>query len=261
MITGGKPFDTNVFYSGGAGMFLQYHDVVKPVYLYAILNMLLTKTTFGLPLEMLSRMSVLSLVEWYQKRRYINPLMGLDPEKKIDPAELNTLMVRILENDKSLYKISPGMNISRMMAVYRKQKMTFPIYVYSEREEAHILQDCKEIFSGIKVTYLHGDLKKALMRCDHNFTYILSDIELVKELCGHLIGTCSHILLTGEYRYNYIDNCKTFKYSLSELMQTHPFLRIGITQAADKTQLALSFRNIMSQGGTEYASNQRIKTD
>ena len=28
-----KSFDTNSLYVGGNGMFIQYHDVVKPVYL------------------------------------------------------------------------------------------------------------------------------------------------------------------------------------------------------------------------------------
>jgi hypothetical protein len=257
MITDGRPFDTSVYYSGGAGMFLQYHDIVKPVYLYAIINMLLTKTSFGLPLEMIQSMSILSLIEWYLKRRYVNPLRGLDPERLIDPAELDGLLQVILKNDKSLYNISPGLNIVKMMTVYRTQKMTFPVYVYTREEEPYVLEDCRNSFGSVPIRYLYGDLKTALSKCDQNFTYILSDIELFKELCGHLMGTYSHILLAREYRYNYKDNCKTLKYNLSELMDSHPPIRLGTTQAADGAQLALSFGNIMSQGGNRNASNQR----
>jgi len=249
MITDGKPFDTNVFFTGGAGMFIQYHDVIKPVYLYAIYKMIISKTSFGLPLDIIQNMSIFSLIEWYIKRRYKNPLRCLDFMKIVDPNELDQLMLRILNEDSSLYKLSPGLNIRLMMNVYKKQQMSFPVYIYSEKEEPAIIQDCKELFSGIPVRYFFGNLKEAVAKCDQNFTYILSDIELLKILCEVLMGTYSHILLAREYRYNYIDNCQTFKYNLFDLAQSHPFLRIGITSAADMNRLALSFIKIFPRGG------------
>jgi len=254
MITDGKPFNTNVFFSGGAGIFMQYHDIVKPVYLYTIFKMVLIKKSFGLPLNIIQRMSILSLIEWYMKRRYINPLQCLDYRKILDTNELDELLWNILEADDSLYKLSPGLNIRLMMNVYKRQHMTFPVYVYSKREESHILKDCKQLFAGISVRYLYGDLKEAVAKCDQNFTYIFSDIELVKELCKILTGTCSHILLAREYRYNYSDDCKTFKYNLYDLAQSHPFVRIGTTLATDLNQLALSFNHIL-QGGEIVATN------
>ena len=69
-----KEMDCNAFFSGGAGMFLQYHDVIKPVYLYVIIKMLISKESYGLPLFILENMSDLSIMEWYTRRRYINPL-------------------------------------------------------------------------------------------------------------------------------------------------------------------------------------------
>lgn len=241
MITDGKPFDTNVFFSGGAGMFLQYHDIVKPVYLYAMLKMMVTQETFGLPTYILQNMSILSLVEWYIKRRYKNPLQCLDFKHCIDKEELDKILQEILITDESIYKLCPSLNISKLLHVYRTQHMMFPIYVYSEYDEPFIKNDLRETFRGIECHYFFGDLKQAISRCDQNFTYIFSDIEMVKSASEILMGTCSHVLLANEYRYNYIDNCKTFKYNLMDMMTAHPFIRIGTTLAMDPHELARSF--------------------
>lgn len=250
MISDGKPFDTNVFFSGGAGMFIQYHDIVKPVYLYAIIKMMMTDQSFGLPINILKGFSCISIIEWYVYRRFKNPLKCLDFNHIIDQKELDDLMYNILINDDSIYDYSPALNIKKMMIAYRQQHMSFPIYIYSETEEPYIEKDCKEIFQGINVKYLHGDLKSAIEKCDQNFTYIFSDIELVKNAADILIGTCSHILLAGEYYYNYIDDGKTLKYDLKDLMSTHPFIRTGLTSAIDMHQLVKSFTNLdISQGG------------
>lgn len=244
MTTDGKPFETSAFFSGGAGMFLQYHDIVKPAYLYAIIKMIMTNESFGLPIDIIKDFSFLSIIEWYVNRRFINPLQCLDYNHCIDKKELDDLLQNILLNDNSIYKYSPALNIQKMMNVYRQQHMSFPIYVYSENEEPYIKEDCKHVFSGIKVQYLHGDLKQAIQKCDQNFTYIFSNIELVKEASNILIGTCSHILLASEYRYNYINHNKTFKYDLEELALKHPFVRIGLTNSMDVDHVLKSFTNL-----------------
>lgn len=239
-----KTFDTNVFFSGGAGMFLQYHDIVKPVYLYAIYKMMITGESFGLPINILKTMSVFSLVEWYINRRYINPFKCLDYNNYLDDKQLDGMLMGYLLHDKSLYNISPALNIQRMLKVYNSQHMTFPIYVYSKIEEPSILEDCNNIFNGIKVRYIYGDLKEAISKCDQNFTYIFSDIELMKNAAEILNGTCSHILLASDYRYNYIGNREKLKYDIKELAQMHPFIRTGTTQAVDIVELAASFKKI-----------------
>lgn len=244
MITDGKSFDTNLFFSGGAGMFIQYHDIVKPVYMYAIIKMIMTKESFGLPIDIIKDFSFLSIIEWYINRRFKNPLQCLDFNHIIDEKKLDNLMNDILLNDDSIYKYSPSLNIKRMLNVYRQQHMSFPIYIYSENNEPYIKEDCKSIFHGIKFNYVYGDLKSAIKKCDQNFTYIFSDIELVKEACDILIGTCSHILLAGEYRYNYKDDGKLFKYNIKELASTHPFIRIGLTTSLDIKNLIESFTNL-----------------
>lgn len=250
MITDGKVFDTNSFFSGGAGIFIQYHDVIKPVYLYAIIKLLVTKQYFGLPFNIINKMTIFSLLEWYVRRRYINPLKCLDFMNIIDNNELDELLINVLKSDDTIYKLSPALNVNQMLNAYRQHHttFTFPVYIYSEKEEPYIIRDCKQLFPGIPFKYLHGDLKDAVSKCDNNFTYIFSDIELVKKLCTILIGTYSHILITRDYRYNYKDNSKTFKYDLLEMAKTHPFIRIGITVAMNMNQMVSSFNDIMFQG-------------
>lgn len=244
-----KPF-TSLF-SGGAGMFIQYHDIIKPAYLYAIIKMIATGESFGLPINIIKDFSFLSITEWYINRRFKNPLQCLDFNHMIDDDKLDNLLQLILKNDESIYKYSPALNIKRMLSVYRQQHMSFPIYVYSEKEEPYIKEDCNNIFQGITIRYLHGDLATAIKSCDQNFTYIFSDIELVKKASEILIGTCSHILLAGEYYYNYKDDGKTLKYDLKELVSTHPFIRIGLTTAIDVNDLTKAFTNLTTlQGGT-----------
>lgn len=244
MITDGRQFDTNCFFSGGAGMFIQYHDIIKPVYLSAIIKMIIVKESFGLPIDIIKDFSIASIIEWYKNRRFKNPLRCLDFNHSINPVELDDLLHKILLNDDSIYKYSPALNIKRMMDVYRRQHMSFPIYIYSEKEEPYIREDCKSIFNDIHITYLHGDLKSAIQKCDQNFTYIFSDIELVKEASDILIGTCSNILLASDYRYNYIDDGRTFKYNLIDIAKSHPFIRIELTTSIDIYTMMKSFADL-----------------
>ena len=117
-------------------------------------------------------------------------------------------------------------------------------------EEIKMLQENREHLDklpGIKLAdsmQFTTDLESAIKSCDQNFTYIFSDIELVKEASDILIGTCSNILLAAEYRYNYIDNGRTFKYDLTDMAKTHPFLRIELTTAIDIYSLMKSFTDL-----------------
>ncbi len=211
--------------------------------------MIVTGESFGLPIDIIKNMSIFSIIEWYVKRRYKNPLRCLDFMNVCDPAELDFLLQKILITDDSIYKYSPALNIQQMFHIYRRDHMSFPVYVYSESEEPYIKTDCDNIFQGIKHQYVYGDLENSIKECKQNFTYIFSDIELVKKAAEFLTGTCSHILLTREYRYNYIDNCKNFKYDIKRLGLEHPFIRMGTTLAMNPDQVAKSFKNL--QGGID----------
>lgn len=244
MISDGKPFDTNVFFSGGAGMFIQYHDVVKPVGLYVLIQMILTRQTYGLPVNIIQNMSILSIIEWYINRRWKNPLQCLDYAHIINPDDMYQLFQEILINDPSIYAYSPTLNIEKMFSVYTRQHMNFPVYIYTETEEPYIKEDIRNVFHGIDVKYVYGDLEECIKKCSQNFTYIFSDIELVKKAAKILIGTCSHILLTEDYRYNFIGYRKEFKYNLSDLMRTHPYIRVGTTKAMDLNKMVRDFTKL-----------------
>ena len=249
MISDGKPFDTNAFFVGGNGLFIQYHDVVKPVYLYAILKALSINDAFGLPLQIIKHMSSRSLLEWYYRRRFANPFQCLDYNHTVPKETLDTILQKILLSDPSIYKLAPTLNIQTMLDVYRRQHMSFPIFVYSKRREDIIAEDIKTDFPGITIKYLYGDLREAISKCDNNFTYIFSDIELLKESVEILIGTYSHILLSRDYRYNYTDHYQTTKYDLYELGLNHPFVRIGLTQSSQPDRLLEVLSNIIKVGG------------
>jgi hypothetical protein len=252
-------FDTNIFFSGGAGMFIQYHDIVKPVYLWATLKMILNEDKYNLPINILSKNKSLSMVEWYVKRRYQNPLICIDYLNKYKHEDLDKMILEILNTDKSLYDLAPSLNICKLLSVYKKQHMTFPVFIYSREYEPHIEDDIVNIFRGIPVKYVYGDLTAAIKHCDHNFTYIISDIELFKELSDVLVGTYSHLLLAHDYRYNYIDNNKTFKHDLYEISKDNLTLRVESFSAADLHNLAVETEKILSsykkEDLTEYASN------
>lgn len=241
MLVDGKQFDTNAFFSGGAGIFMQYYDIIKPIYLFAIYKMIMLGFDFGLPIDIISSMNKTSVVEWYTNRRFKNPLRCLDYKHQIDPVILDDILKKIISDDISIYSLCPIMNIGKMLDIYVHQRMVFPVYIYTEEEDPFVREDCKSIFRGINYKYIYGDLGECIKKCDQNFTYIFSDIELVKESSEILNGTCSHILLAREYRYNYIDNCKTLKYDLHKMALSHPFIRIGTMMVFDFIKTVLAF--------------------
>ena len=241
-----KTFPTDVFFSGGSGMLIQYHDVIRPIYLGAIIKMIISKTSFGLPLDMISDMSIFSLAEWYLMRRYKNPLKCLDVSDILNMCDLDELLKQIMDSDKEIFSMMKIMNIGKIINVYRKQRMIFPFYVYSEDPNDFIKQDVAEIFSGINVKYVYGDLGDAIRNnCDDNYTYIFSDIEMVKKSAELLHGTCSHILLTSDFRYNYLDRHKTYKYELNRLSTDNPSVRIGTTKSTSINDIILNLHELL----------------
>lgn len=245
VIPGDQSFKTNAFFSGGAGCFVEYHDVIKPVYLYSVIKMVLSDESYGLPTYLIKDMSILSILEWYKNRRYRNPLQQLDWAHEISQDELDDLLGHVL-SDNSLYDLAPLLNIGRILDVYRAQHMCFPWIIYSKTYEDGIKTSIGRIFQGTDYKYLHGDLKSAIMRCDQNFTYIFSDIETAKNAADILIGTCSHILVARDYRYNYSDDFKNMKYDLGEIAKSHPFLRIETTTAMDIDLMEHAFDNVLN---------------
>ena len=121
--------------------------------------------------------------------------------------------------------------------------MNIPVFIYNEYQDDNLENDMKNNFPSIKFNFLYGDLKQSIQQCDENFTYILSDIEILKNLSELLIGTYSHLLLSDDYSYNY--EGRKFKYDLLDIQVHTPFLRIGTIQAVDLNSLLKSFGGIL----------------
>lgn len=236
--------NTDALFAGGGGMFIEFHDIIKPVYLHAIISMLIGGNTFGFPIDLLQDFSLGSILEWYKFRQFRNPLQQLDWQHKVDKEIADEVMDIILE-DETIYTLAPTLNIELFLEVYKSQFMEFPWFVYSEKEEPGIPIACDQVFQSIPYKYVYGDLKECISKCSQNFTYIFSDIEKVKNSAEILHGSYSHILLAGDYRYNYTDNFKTMRYSLQDIMSKHPFIRIGTTTAMDIDLMLNSFDNLI----------------
>jgi len=242
-----KPFDTRKLFSGGGGLFIQFQDVVTPIYLFAIIKLLLTDASLGLPISIIKDMSILSLAEWYIKRSNINPIQELDYKHQLSSQDANTLLYKILE-DRSIYDHSPVFNVGLMFDVYKHKKMNIPIYIYSEYNDPHIEYFGRKHFPDISFKYIYDDLSSAIKKCNDNFTYIFSNIEFFKQACELLKGSYANILLAQEYKYNYIDNCVTTKYPLEELMFNNPFILTGITRVINVKTLANSLQILKLKG-------------
>ena len=239
-----EPFDTDKLFVGGAGLFLQYFDVVKPIYLYAVMS-LVFGDNHGLPVDIIRNMTLSQLFEWYKQRRYINPLYSLDYMGVVSNDDLDSLLRSLLQ-DESLYRVTPLLNISVFIDIYHKQRMTFPFYIYTEENNPFIKSDTDRIFGSIPHYYVYGDIAEATKKCRTNFTYIFSDVELLNKFAEVLNGTYSHILLAEDYRYNSFAGIP--RYDLKQIMAKHPFIRTGTTQAMSINVIGGSFQNICAGG-------------
>lgn len=242
-----QPFDTSKLYSGGAFLFIQFEDVVTPIYLFAIIKLIITNISYGIPIHIIKDMSILSLTEWYIKRTHINPIQQLDYNHQLTEQQSYDLLYKILQ-DKSIYDYSPVMNIGPMLDVYKYKKMIIPVYIYSPYNDENIKYFCSKHFPEIPIIYKFGNLRDAIPLLENNGTFIFSNIELYKQACEFLKGKYAHVLLGGEYRYNYIDNCITPKYSLKLLMYNNPFVMTGITSVINTKALANSLQILKMKG-------------
>ena len=236
-----KPFDTSKTFSGGAGIFIQFEDAVTPIYLFAIIKLIITDVSFGIPIHLIKDMSILSLADWYIKRSYINPIEQLDYEHQLSSEQAQELLYKILK-DKSIYDYSPLMNIGPILEVYKHYKMSIPVYIYSHNNDPNMEYYCQTHFSNLKLIYLYGELKDNIKKCVDNCTYIFSDINLLKQACELLKGSFANILLAGEYKYNYFGNCVLPKYNILELMNNNPFVVTGITSVVNTKTLAAALQ-------------------
>jgi hypothetical protein len=248
--------ETKKWFSGGGGFFIQYFDIIKPVYLTLINKLLMMKAQVPFALDMLSGWSQPSLSEWYLHRKHINPFIDLDVNDLVPKETLDSLLKQMLHEDPSLFELSPRMKFHEMMKMCTPLRLHFQLYVYSEEYFEGIDKDVKDTFSFLSPVYLHGDLDKALRKVDQNFTYIFSDIEMARNAAELLSGKMSHILISNDHRYNYTDNFETLKHQPEELMMKYPVCRVERFLGVDRLAIATPLQKYH-----RGSNNGRIETN
>ena len=243
-----KPFDTSRF-TGGAGLFIQFEDVVTPIYLFAMIKLILTEQSFGIPIHIIKDMSILSIAEWYIKRNNQNPILDLDYDHQLSKDHADELLYKILQ-DKSIYDYSPPMNIKLFFEVYQYKKMNFPIYIYSQFKDPNIEYYCTKNFASIQLHFIDTtDIIQAIdLLSKDNYTFILSNIHLFKQAVEHLHGKYAHVLIAEDYKYNYKDNCHVMLYDIVKLMIDNPFVATSATSVINPKVLANSLQILNMRG-------------
>jgi len=198
---------------------------------------------YGLPFHIIKHLPYHSMIEWYMNRNHQNPLYNIDYLHLADRKTLDHIMQDILSHDKSLYKLSPSLNMVRILSMYQPQHMTFPVYIYSQYEDPFIAEDMKESLPSIPFTFVHGEIDQAVKRLPDNFTYIFSNLESIKSAYSVLEQKFCHILIASDYSYNYSDFNNTFKYPIESFQRDN--IRVGIINAVDRDQLVSSMMHLI----------------
>lgn len=198
-------FSASKTFFGGSALLIEYNDVIKPVYLTAIIKMIMDeKLQFGLPFHTIKSFSLASLVEWYKNRHYINPIKVLD-YKRLATNEQLQKMLQIVLKDQSIYRLTPMLDSIRLIAVSEQNQLNVPIYVYSEQNNPHIQEDLKQNY--INANYIFGPIKQIVEVIPSNATFIFSNIDLVKEAIEQIDPKKSaNFIVVSDYGYNFSNN-------------------------------------------------------
>ena len=208
-------FNASKTFFGGSALIVQYHDVLKPVYLTAIIKMLINKELqFGLPFDIIKSFSFLSLIEWYKGRSFINPLKLLDPKHKASDEQLQQILNIILK-DHSIYKLSPFLDTIRLIIASEQNKLDVPLYIYSEEFEEGIDKDL--YYMQMNCKYIYKPIKTLIEETPPNATYIFSNIDLLKDSLELIEPKKSaNFILVSDYKYNFSNN--QYKYNFSDII-------------------------------------------
>lgn len=199
-----NPFDTSRLFAGGSGIVIEYHDAVRPVYLFALLNIIMNKKDYNLPIAMIEKFSFPSIVEWYLNRPYYNPLKYLDYNHMASNDDLDELLLNILDDDITVYKYSPHLNMVKILYGYASKNINIPIYFYSQFEEKGIQNDINNNFKELNIKCIYGPPKIIKDIEAQNFSYIFSNIDHAEEFIQHHDHSkLSVITIANDYRYNY----------------------------------------------------------
>lgn len=202
-------FNTSRLFAGGSGIVIEYHDAIKPVYLFALISIILNKKDYNLPIALIENFSFPSILEWYVNRPYYNPLKYLDYKHIGSDEDLDKLLLTILNDDTSVYKYTPHLNMVKILYGYSIKGMNVPIYFYSEYKEKGIEEDINNNFKELNIKYIYGPPSKICEIEAQNFSYIFSNIQHAEEFIKHHDPQkLSVITIANDFRYNYIKGGK-----------------------------------------------------
>ena len=239
-------FNASKTFFGGSALIVQYHDVLKPVYLTAIIKMLMNKNLqFGLPFDIIKSFSLLSLIEWYKGRSFINPLKLLDPNRKATNEQLQQ-MLNIILKDNSIYKLSPLLDTIRLIIASEQNKLDVPLYIYSEQFEEGIDKDL--YYMQMNCKYIHETIKTLIERTPPNATYLFSNIDLLKDSLELIDPKKSaNFILVSDYRYNFLNN--QYKYNFSDLLSKlfKPFIMINNISIFNNLRVMNDYTNLLNK--------------
>ena len=219
-------FSASKTFFGGSALIIEYNDVIKPIYLTAIIKMMMNKDLqFGLPFHTIKSFSLASLVEWYKNRHFINPIKVLDYKHHATEEQLEKIM-NIVLSDQSIYKLTPMLDTIRLIVVSEQNQLNVPVFIYSEKNNPFIQEDLKQ--NSINANYIYGPIKQIVEIIPSNATYIFSNIELVKESIEQINSKKSaNFILVSDYAYNFSSN--HYKYDLAALLSKlfKPFIVVN----------------------------------
>ena len=239
-------FNASKTFFGGSALIVQYHDVLKPVYLTAIIKMLMNNDLqFGLPFDIIKSFSLLSLIEWYKGRSFINPIKLLDPKRKGTDEQLQQILSIVLK-DHSVYKLTPFLDTIRLIIASEQNKLDVPLYIYSEQFEEGIDRDLYHLQMNCK--YIHEPIKTLMEQTPPNATYIFSNIDLLKESLELIDPKKSaNFILVSDYKYNFSSN--QYKYNFSDILSKSfkPFIIINNISIFNNLRVMNDYMNLLNK--------------
>ena len=161
------------------------------------------RSQYGLQIDSIKDFSLLSIIEWYINRAYTNPLKLLDPGRKASDDQLDLILNKILQSDRTLYTAAPFLNAEKLIAVIRLQKLGIPVMVYTENFEEGV-QD--SIGHWTNTQYVYGNFEQIVSKLPNNSSFIFSDITLAKRLLDiSSFDTIASVMIASDYYYNFKD--------------------------------------------------------
>lgn len=189
-------------------IFIAYDGIIKNYRLALIEKILKTyKDAYKdfIDVDSLEKMSYQQLMGLVIRSTESNIIEYL-AKKKFDT---DTALIDVYNKYPELYEDSSLLSIGSSIHILLRQKFTSKIYIWTPNYDERIYNDIQMLYGANDVIeYITGSFTEVINSIEENITsYILNDIELVKELIA--IGKVSYSnILLANYGYNYRLNDK-----------------------------------------------------